>query len=104
MEKKLNALLAKLEKRWFAKGEQKQYNDEMRKLLVDDEWVQDEDIDDIMWFFENVLVGDDLDKQGIINDFKENCNDDNENYINFMSNFESIMVHVNGLAISGEYN
>lgn len=103
MEMKLNKLLAKLEKRWFAEGEQKQYNDDMRKLLVNDEWVQDEDIDDIIWFFENLLVGNDFYKQGIINDFKENCNDDNESYINFMSNFESIMVHVDGLAISGGY-
>ena len=103
MEKNLNALIAKLEKRWFAKGEQKQYNAEMRVLLENDEYIDVDDVDDIMWFFENVFIGDDFDSIAIINDFKENCNDENVKYINFMSNFSSIMSHMNGLAIDGEY-
>lgn len=100
MEMMLLKLIKKLEARWFAHNDQAKYNNELRALLVDDEWVYDVYLNDVMWFFENVFVGDSFNSKAIVNDFKENheC----EKYSNFLNCMDSIMMHVNDLGL--QYN
>ena len=96
----ISKLAKKLELRWFAKHDQGYYNDDMRKALLECKWFMDEDIDDVMYLFENVFVGDDFDVQSIVKDF-EACND-GDMYSNFLNNYDSIMDVVNDLGL--KYN
>lgn len=100
MEMMLLKLIKKLEVRCFANGDQAKYNNELRALLVDDEWAYDVYINDVMWFFENVFIGDSFNSTAIVKDFKENHED--EKYSNFLNCMDSIMMHVNDLGL--KYN
>lgn len=102
MEKKIVFLMGKLEKRWFNKGDNAKYNEELKALLLGDEYVIQEDIDDIMWFFENVFVGDEFNKEDIAKDFKDGVEKEVDKYINLLFNLDEILIHVNGLGF--EYN
>ena len=97
MEKKLNALLVELNKVVFEFGDFEAYNAEMREEL-EDEWINSEDVDSIMWFFENMFL-DEVDF-AIMENFKANIKVDKFHKV--MVHYDEIMKHV--LKLGKEYN
>lgn len=97
IEVMITKLVKKLEARWFANGENKEYNEKLRNLLDDMYSVDDCVVSDIMEFFESVFMGDDFDTNMIVNDFIKYRN--LHNYSNFLNYYAEIIDCVNELSL-----